>query len=137
MANLGVALIVVILILFGGLGFYEYREAEKAKAAVAFHIPEMPELPTFPTAPKPEEKEIGFPAILESLRGIWDNYKIHIALVSMLIIGGIFAVKSQWEFGLVSILLLTLFYSMIDVFWWWLPLVVGLVVTAVIVRKVM
>jgi hypothetical protein len=93
MANLGVALVVVILILFGGIGFYEYRETEKAKAkAVAFHIPEMPELPTFPeipTAPTPEE-EFELPEILEPLKKFYGEYKLEIGLVVLLVVSALF-----------------------------------------------
>jgi len=137
MANLGVALVILILVLFGGIGFYEYREAEKAKE-LPFNIPEMPEIPEFPAGAGSEEKKFELPEIpeiLEQLREIWDKYDIYIALISMLVVGGIFALKSQWQFGLVSILLLTLVYSMIGVFWWWLPLVVGLVVAAVLIKE--
>ena len=137
MANLGVALVILILVLFGGIGFYEYREAEKAKE-LPFHIPEMPEIPEFPAGAEPKEKIFELPEIseiLELLREIWDKYTIPIALISMLVVGGIFALKTQWEFGLVSILLLTLVYSIMGVFWWWFPLVIGLVVAAVLVKE--
>ena len=137
MANLGVALVILVLLLFGGIGFYEYKEADKAKAT-PFHVPEMPEIPIFPAGAGSEEKKFELPEIpeiLELLREIWDKYDIYIALISMLIVGGIFALKTQWQFGLVSILLLTLVYSMMGVFWWWLPLVIGLVVATVLIKE--